>query len=82
MENEQDEERCAVGMTLLIDALEFGSMTDAFRRGESLIGAASNPVAGHETYGVRRARPFARRRLRTRRPFFVFMRARKPCFFF
>jgi len=30
-------------------------------------------------YGVNRARPFARRRLRTRRPAFVAMRARKPC---
>ena len=30
-------------------------------------------------YGVSLARPFARRRLRTRRPAFVAMRARKPC---
>jgi hypothetical protein len=29
-------------------------------------------------YGVSRARPFARRRFRTRRPAFVAMRARKP----
>jgi hypothetical protein len=28
---------------------------------------------------VRRLRPLARRRLRTRRPFFVLMRTRKPC---
>ena len=71
-----------MGLTLFVDAFEFGSMTDAFRREESLVGAVSDPVLGHETYGVRRARPFARRRLRTRRPFFVFMRWRKPCFFF
>ena len=30
-------------------------------------------------YGVNLARPLARRRLRTRRPAFVAMRARKPC---
>lgn len=30
-------------------------------------------------YGVSLARPLARRRLRTRRPAFVAMRARKPC---
>jgi len=30
-------------------------------------------------YGVNRARPLARRRLRTRRPAFVAIRARKPC---
>jgi len=33
--------------------------------------------AGDET--VRRFRPFARRRFRTSRPFFVLMRTRKPC---
>ena len=30
-------------------------------------------------YGVNRARPFARRRFKTRRPAFVAMRARNPC---
>ena len=50
-ENEQHEQRCAVGFALFIDALVFGSMTDAFRRGESLVGAVSNPVTGHETLG-------------------------------
>jgi len=66
-----------VGLALFIDALVFGSMPNAFRRGESLVGAA---LSGH--YGVRRARPFARRRFNIRRPFFVFILWRKPCFFF
>ena len=33
----------------------------------------------HSLLTVRRLRPFARRRLRTRRPFFVLMRTRNPC---
>src|SRR5690349_15378753 len=40
-------------------------------------------VSQSETYRdaetVSRFRPFARRRLRTRHPFFVLMRTRKPC---
>ena len=51
LKDDEDEERCAVGVALLIDTLEFGSKTDAFRRRESLVGAASNPVMGHETLG-------------------------------
>jgi len=35
--------------------------------------------AAHSLLTVRRLRPFARRRLRTRRPFFVLMRTRNPC---
>ena len=34
---------------------------------------------GKRTYTVRRARPLARRRAKTFRPFFVLMRFRKPC---
>jgi len=75
--DEQDKQGRAVGLTLVIDALEFGTMPDAFRSGESLVGAA---LSGH--YAERRARPFARRRFNTRRPFFVFILWRKPCFFF
>jgi hypothetical protein len=33
----------------------------------------------HSDDTVRRFRPFARRRFRTRRPFLDFMRTRKPC---
>ena len=64
-------------LTLCINALVFGTKPDTFRSGESLVGAA---LPGH--YAVRRARPFARRRFNTRRPFFVFILWRKPCFFF
>src|SRR5216683_7728628 len=35
--------------------------------------------SAHSLLTVRRLRPFARRRLRTRRPFFVLMRTRNPC---
>jgi hypothetical protein len=36
-------------------------------------------VTTYSLLTVRRFRPLARRRLRTRRPFFVLMRTRKPC---
>ncbi len=46
--------------------------------------ARTSVASGTAHYTVNRARPLARRRARTRRPFFVLMRFRKPCsrFFF
>jgi hypothetical protein len=41
--------------------------------------ATSTCAAGVAGYGVSLARPFARRRLITRRPAFVAIRARNPC---
>ena len=52
-------------------AAEIGCIQQAIFFAESM-GAATD-------YGVRRARPLARRRFRTRRPALVAMRARKPC---
>jgi hypothetical protein len=80
LENEEHEQRRSVGVAFFIDALVLVAKADAFRSGESLVGAR-NSLSGHAAYGVRRIRPFARRLLRTSRPFFVFIRWRKPCFF-
>ena len=54
----------------VVNLLEFGAPTDMF----------SAPKAGrHSLLTVRRLRPLARRRFRTRRPFFVLILTRKPC---
>jgi len=45
---------------------------------ESVPSGASRGQRGSLVYGVNRARPFARRRLITRRPALVAMRARNP----
>jgi len=62
---------------------EIGPLADALVRLESLGHAESlrsRRLARRAAYDtVRRLRPLARRRFRTRRPFFVLMRSRKPC---
>ena len=67
-----------MGLAFVINAPVFVTKPDSFRREESLVGGAA--LSGH--YAERRARPFARRRFNTRRPFFVLILWRKPCFFF
>lgn len=47
-------------------------------RRRRLAGVEAPPFRIQWAYGVRRCRPFARRRLRTFRPFAVLMRLRKP----
>jgi hypothetical protein len=60
----------------VVDLLVFGSAADPFIAAEAghLVGRA-----GYSLLTVRRFRPFARRRFRTRRPFFVLIRTRNPC---
>jgi len=53
----------------VVNLLEFGPPTDVFGR----------PKGRHSLLTVRRLRPLARRRFRTRRPFFVLILTRKPC---
>jgi hypothetical protein len=54
----------------VVNLLEFGPPTNMLGR----------PKAGrHSLLTVRRLRPLARRRFRTRRPFFVLILTRKPC---
>jgi len=68
---------------VLVDVLEVGPPADALVRLESLGHAGflrHRRLARRDAYEtVRRLRPLARRRFRTRRPFLVLMRSRKPC---
>jgi len=68
---------------VLVDVLEVGPPADALVRLESLGHAGflrrRRPVRRDAYETVRRLRPLARRRFRTRRPFLVLMRSRKPC---
>jgi len=54
----------------VVNLLEFGPPPDVLGRPKA---------RRHSLLTVRRLRPFARRRLRTRRPFFVLILTRKPC---
>ena len=76
--------------TVLVDVLEVGPPPDSLMWLESLghatlsrsrdnLARRPRPRGRYDT--VRRFRPLARRRFRTRRPFFVLMRSRKPCVF-
>ena len=56
----------------LIDPLEFGATPDTF------IAPEPRQIAAYSLLTVRRFRPLARRRLRTRRPFLVAILTRKP----
>jgi hypothetical protein len=53
----------------LVDALEFCALSDPL----------SGPKFHYSSLTVRRFRPFARRRFKTRRPFFVLILTRNPC---
>jgi hypothetical protein len=56
----------------LVDLLKLRSPADVFGRAES---------QSYSLLTVRRFRPLARRRFRTRRPFLVLIRTRNPCVF-
>jgi hypothetical protein len=58
-----------------VDMLELRLVTEALAGAERERPDRNSAAA---RYGVRRLRPFARRRLNTCRPFLVAMRARKP----
>jgi hypothetical protein len=54
-----------------VDPLELGAPADSLGGAEARV--------DYSLLTVSRLRPFARRRLRTRRPFLVLIRTRKPC---
>ena len=62
--------------TALVNELEFSATAQPFVGPETSHGRAVGP--GYSLLTVRRLRPLARRRLRTRRPFFVLIRTRNP----
>jgi hypothetical protein len=64
-----------VSLPALVDMLELRLITEALAGAERERPDRNSAAA---RYGVRRLRPFARRRLNTCRPFLVAMRARKP----
>ena len=69
------EVRLIVSLPALVDMLELRLVTEALAGAERERPDLNSAAA---RYGVRRLRPFARRRLNTCRPFLVAMRARKP----
>jgi hypothetical protein len=69
------EVRVMVSLPALVDMLELRLVTEALAGAERERPDLNSAAA---RYGVRRLRPFARRRLNTCRPFLVAMRARKP----
>lgn len=78
--HEENLEPAGEGNTFAVNALEFAGSVKSLAPIEALVANSSAcPVKGH--YTTSRALPLARRRFKTRRPPFVFMRARKPCFF-
>lgn len=68
-------ERLTVTLPALVDMLELRLSTEALAGAESERPDLNSAAA---RYGVRRLRPFARRRLNTRRPALEAMRARNP----
>jgi hypothetical protein len=79
-QNEENLEPAGEGNTFAVNALEFAGSVKSLAPIEAFVAIPSTcPVKGH--YTTSRALPLARRRFKTRRPPFVFMRARKPCFF-
>ena len=79
-QNEENLEPAGEGNAFAVNALEFAGSVKSLAPIEALVAIPSTcPVKGH--YTTSRALPLARRRFKTRRPPFVFMRARKPCFF-
>ena len=61
------------------DPLELRPLADPAGLAEALGHAEGFFLNGYEDETVSRLRPFARRRLRTSRPFLVLIRTRKPC---
>jgi hypothetical protein len=61
--------------------LELRALPESLRGPKTeVVFSSEHPLRGH--YTASRALPFERRRFNTRRPLLVFIRARKPCFFF
>jgi len=81
----KDEKRRKLAMDfgpVIVDALELGAPANALVWPEHVRGhEGRSRRAGYSLLTVSRFRPFARRRLRTRRPFFELMRTRNPCAF-
>ena len=77
----QDEQRAVAAANAgaaLVDLLKFGVTADSlFAPKASIVGRLG--AQSYSLLTVRRFRPLARRRLSTRRPFFVLMRTRNPC---
>ncbi len=80
VQNEENLEPARVGSALAVYALEVAGSVKSLAPIEALVAILSaGPRWDH--YTTSRALPLARRRFKTRRPPFVFMRERKPCFF-
>lgn len=79
-QDEEDLEPAGEGNALAVNPLKLAGSVKSLAPIEALLAIPSRcPVSGH--YTTSRALPLARRRFKTRRPPFVFMRERKPCFF-
>ena len=77
-------EQCGVppmdSPALLINSLEFRAASNPLMRSKNRHRDFSWRLKGpYSSLTERRLRPFARRRLSTRRPFFVLIRTRNPC---
>jgi hypothetical protein len=81
LENKKNEKPPRMRDGLTENPLILRALPESLRGSETTVSLPpEDPLRGH--YTARRALPFERRRFNTRRPFLVFMRARKPCFFF
>ncbi len=83
-EHEHGHEAAVPLRPVRVDVLEIDPTANALVRLQSLGHARSwraRRLAWRAYDTVRRFRPLARRRFRTRRPFLVLMRSRKPCVF-
>ena len=87
--HEQRHELAVPPLARLVDVLELRSLQETTRARQMFARAASaagRPASSHRrdqrsSATVRRFRPWARRRFRTMRPFFVAILTRKPCAF-
>jgi hypothetical protein len=78
-------EQCGVApmdsRAFFVDQLEISAAANPLIGPEKSHGAFSGWAESYSLLTVRRLRPLARRRLSTKRPFFVLMRTRNPCVF-
>jgi hypothetical protein len=75
----EQRERTTVDLdAAVVNILVLGSFPDTLGTAEARLGHESD-FSTYSLLTVNRFRPLARRRLRTRRPFLVAMRTRKPC---
>jgi len=75
-QNEDGAETAIETEALFVHQLKIRPSSNPFVRTES---GRSRHSHGYSLLTVKRLRPFARRRLRTRRPFLVLIRTRNPC---